>query len=127
MFEIKIKGKLRKLLQRMDEDLCRTTNSPKARFIERGGPTLLDLVGRNNPWGREWTCPCRNNLPCQSRGLLAAEEEDESAKMLDKSLGKEVVKRRSPEDRKAIPSCTSEGVNYIIECYTCRRNGLRRA
>merc|ERR1712112_312225 len=32
----------------------------------------------------------------------------------------------NPEERKAHPSCTSEGINYIIECLTCRQNGVRR-
>ena len=78
-------SRLRKILQEIDEDLCRTTNSPTARFIERGGPTVLELVGRNNPWGKEWVCPRRKCLPCQSRGLLAAEQEQETARMLEKS------------------------------------------
>ena len=27
----------------------------------------------------------------------------------------------------SIPSCTSESVNYILECYTCRKAGEKRA
>ena len=50
-------SKLRMVLQNIDEDLCRTTNSPTTRFIERGGPTIIDRVGRNNPWAKEWICP----------------------------------------------------------------------
>ena len=40
---------LRKLLQKADDQLCLSVNSPSVRFVERGGPTLMDTVGRNNP------------------------------------------------------------------------------
>ena len=89
---------LRKLLQSKDEDLCRTTNTPTARFIERGGTTLVELVGRNNPWAKEWTCPRQDCLPCQGRMILAAEAEEEAAKMLDKT---EKVTKTRKEDRKS--------------------------
>ena len=68
---------LRKNLQKKDEELCRTTNSPTARFIERGGTTLIGLVGRNNPWAKDWACPRKSCLPCAGRGMLAAENEEE--------------------------------------------------
>ena len=29
--------------------------------------------------------------------------------------------KRSKEDRVALPGCTVEGVNYCLECLTCRR------
>ena len=97
-------SRLRKTLQEMDEDICRTTNSPTARFIERGGPTVLELVGRNNPWGKEWICLCRNCLPCRSRGLLAAEQEEEAARMLDKTVANgEVPKRTQKRRRQYLP------------------------
>ena len=37
-----------------------------------------------------------------------------------------VTKKRSKEDTKALPGCMKESVNYIIECVTCRKNGVRR-
>ena len=55
--------------------------------------------------------------------ILAAEAEEEAAKMLDKT--EKVIKTRK-EDKKSLPSCTSEGANYSIECLTCRRQGVRR-
>ena len=30
------------------------------------------------------------------------------------------------EDKVALPSCTTEGVNYLLECVTFRRQGKRR-
>ena len=46
--------------------------------------------------------------------------------MLDKDTSKKEIPKRKPEDRISIPSCTSESVNYAIECYTCRKAGIRR-
>ena len=86
----------------------------------------MDLVGRNNPWAKEWFCPRENCSPCQGRRLLALEEAEETTILLDKSTGKGEVKKKRPEDKVALPSCTGEGVNYVLECYTCRRNGNRR-
>ena len=40
-----LKGKL----QEMDEYICKATNVPSVRFMERGGPTLRDQVRRTNP------------------------------------------------------------------------------
>ena len=39
---------LRKILQKADDQLCLSVNSPSVRFVERGGPTLMETVGRNN-------------------------------------------------------------------------------
>ena len=38
----------------------------------------------------------------------------------------ETITRRKAEDKESIPSCTMEGVNYVLECWTCRREGTRR-
>ena len=62
-------------------------------------------------------------LPCQGRLVLAAEAEEEASKMLDKT---QKVEKTRKEDRKSLPSCTSEGANYSLECLTCRRQGGRR-
>ena len=37
-----------------------------------------------------------------------------------------MVHKKQPEDRVAQPSCTAEGINYVIICLRCRRNGIRR-
>ena len=36
-----------------------------------------------------------------------------------------ILKRRA-EEKVSIPSCTTEGVNYTLECWTCRKEGTRR-
>ena len=45
--------------------------------------------------------------------------------MLDKTETDQVTKRRK-EDKISLPSCTTEGTNYCIECLTCRKEGRRR-
>ena len=117
-------SRLKKDLQEADEILCKTTNSPTVRFVERGGPTLMELVGKSNPWSREWFCPRKNCVPCKGRLLLAAEDAEERLQMAEK---KEGVVKRSQESRVAVPSCTGEGVNYILECAACRKSGKQVA
>ena len=54
------------------------------------------------------------------------ENEEEALRKLDNNVAKETILKRSPEEKISLPSCTSEGVNYVIECYTCRKSGIRR-
>ena len=85
----------------------------------------MDLVGKNNPWSREWYCPRPNCYPCQGRRILAMEEVEESLKMADCNRQDEVTIRRSKEEKVAVPTCTREGINYSLECVTCRKLGKR--
>ena len=82
----------------------------------------METVGRNNPGAKDWWCSRQDCAPCQGRRALALEEVEEA---LMRSEGKE-VKKKSNQDRTGLPSCTSEGVNYVLECLTCRRRGLTR-
>ena len=96
--------------------MCQASNCPQVRFVERAGTTIIEELGKNNPWASEWYCPRQDCLPCQGRMELAAEAEEEAGKMLDKS---EVSKLKAGKaDRKSLPSCISEGANYCIECLT---------
>ena len=56
--------------------------------------------------------------------ILAAEAEEEAGKMLSKNETVSTNTRKA--DRTSLPSCTSEGANYSIECLTCRQEGKRR-
>ena len=49
-------SQLRKKLQEADDLITKATNCPPARFVERGGPTIVDTVGRTNPMAGEWYC-----------------------------------------------------------------------
>ena len=48
---------LKKQLQEADNIVCQTVNLPSVRFVETGGPTIIELVGNNNPGAKEWWCP----------------------------------------------------------------------
>ena len=50
------RSELRKRLQEADDLITKATNCPPARFVERGGPTIVDTVGRTNPLAGEWYC-----------------------------------------------------------------------
>ena len=121
-------SELKSLLQNQDNILAQATNSPQIRFVERAGTTLMEDLGRNNPWASEWYCPRKDCLPCQGRAFLAKEEEEEAIKLV---TGEGKKEKRNPDpsrkpDRKSVPSCTGEGMNYCIECVSCRKEGLRR-
>ena len=100
MFPSTPESKLRKNLQEVDNEICKITNSPGVRFLERGGPTVMDTVGRTNPGGRDWFCDRKDCVSCLSRRILAADEAEDIIRMRE---GQE-VKRNKPEDRVALPS-----------------------
>ena len=48
---------LKKRLQELDDKLGEATNTPASRFVVRcGGGTLIYLLGRSNPWVKDWIC-----------------------------------------------------------------------
>ena len=92
------------------------------KFVERGGPTVMETVGRSNPGAKDWSCTRKECIACLSRSLLGEEELEDILKMRDG----EPVQKKKQEDKVALPSCTAEGINYVIECMKCRINGIRR-
>ena len=42
-------SKLRDMFKQRDDSLSETLNAPALRFVERGGNTVLDKVGQNDP------------------------------------------------------------------------------
>ena len=83
----------------------------------------MEDLGRNNPWETEWFCPRQDCLPCQGRQILAAEAELEAMQL---TAQEGPCPKRRKEDTISLPSCTSEGANYSIECLTCQKEGKRR-
>ena len=79
----------------------------------------MDTVGSNNPDSKEWNCGRKDCAPCHGREILGAEAEEQSLKI---AQNQDLVVLK-PEDKSALPSCTSEGVNYSLECLTCRKKG----
>ena len=94
---------LKKKLQEVDRMLGEATNSPTVRFVERcGGGTVIDLLGRSNPWAKEWQCPRTNCLPCKGRYLLSTEEDAR------KPGEGPPLPRPGKEETVAVPKCTGE-------------------
>ena len=111
-------------LQKQDNLVCQASNCLQVRFVERAGTTVMEELGRNNPWANEWSCPRQDCLPCQGHLLLAAEAEEEAMKMAGNT--DTITTKTKKEERISLPSCTGEGANYCIECLTCRQEGRRR-
>lgn len=113
-------SRLRKRLQVIDDTIGESTRSPGLRFIERcGGQTIIDLLGRSNPWAKDLRCPREKCLPCAGKDILAREEEERKIP----EPGQPPCPRPSKEETTSIPKCTVEGVGYIVECWPCRVAG----
>ena len=90
-------SRLRKNLQETDKLIGEATGSPRVKFIERcGRGTVMDVLGRSNPWAKDWQCPRKNCLPCKSRMMMAAEEEKKETKNKASS-------KQDREEKAAIP------------------------
>ena len=56
-------GKLLKMLEDEDERYRKGTKMKRIKFVERGGTTIMNILGRKNPWAREG-CDREDCLPC---------------------------------------------------------------
>ena len=72
---------LKNILQKQDDTICLATNCPQVRFVERACVTVMEELGRSNPWAKEWCYNRKDCAPFQGRGLLAAEAKDENLKL----------------------------------------------
>ena len=55
---------LREELQRVEDTLTAEMNTPGIRFVERGRNTVVEVLGRNNTWSKEWECNRKLCPPC---------------------------------------------------------------
>ena len=62
-------SKLKNLLQSQDNLITSSMNTPQVRFVERSGTTVMEDLGRTNPWAAEWFCPRKDCVPCQGRSF----------------------------------------------------------
>ena len=115
-----------KICQDSEDQVARLMNTPTVRIVERAGVKLIQEVGNNNPWSREWSCTRRTCLPCQGQAILGAEEEEAALKMADGDQEDQRTARWPREDIRSLPGCTSEGCNYVLECLQCRKDGIKR-
>ena len=54
---------------------------------------------------------------------MAMESKEERTKSIEMAGD---IKKTSVEDKRALPTYTSETLKYVVECLTCRKQGLRR-
>ena len=66
-------SELMKRLKASDDMLTKHTGVPDIRFVERAGRTLMDLLGRSNPWASDQSCQRHNCLPCWTKGWMKDE------------------------------------------------------
>ena len=71
----------------------------------------MDQVGRTNPWAKESTFPRTICVPCQDRGVLAVEADEEALEIAGTaSEGQDsYVRKKRPEDKVALSSCRGNG------------------
>ena len=93
---------------------------PSLRFVEK---TVIEDEGQSDPWILDQFCPRKEYWHCQGRLQLLKEAED---RLIEKVTG-EAPPTCSPEySRVSLPGCTTEGINYVLECSTCQDKGCRR-
>ena len=105
---------MKEALQKADDQMTKILDTPAVKFVERGGTTIMEDLGRTNPWSQDWFCPRKECAPCNGRYFLAQEEEEETlARVGKEGKNKPLLPR---QDKIAKPSCVTEGINYDIEC-----------
>ena len=123
-------SELRKLIQKAEDQASKLMNSPTVRVVERARTKIMQEVGDNNPWKKEWCCPRKTYPPCQGQALLGAEKEEESLRLVCGNVEGQTGETKKgswlKDDCRSLPGCTGEGCNYVIECLSCRKAGLKR-
>ena len=99
------------MIQKAEDQAAIMMNTPTVRVVERAGTKIMDEIGDNNPWRKEWSCPRRDCLPCQGQALLGAEEEEETLKLVCGQGEMDQTLKKTKEDRRTLPGCTQEGCN----------------
>ena len=110
-----------KELKAADELLTLHTQSPEVRFVERSGQTIVDVMGRSNPWSSEQFCDRVNCKPCSSRTWLQEEADREPITM----PGELPKPKPGKEDTVALPGCTVESVFLCIRVCDLQEPGFK--
>ena len=64
------------------------------RVIEKGGDSLINLLGRNDPWTNKRLCTDDGCMPCASRAWL---NEEKKAAQKNKTKLPEVLKTKNQQ------------------------------
>ena len=107
-------SKLKKTIQEAEDKYSDLIGGKRVRVIEKGGDSLINLLGRNDPWASKRVCTDKDCMPCTSRTWL-----NEEKKMAKKN------KTKLPEvlTTKTSNQCRREGVNYSLQCLDCAIQG----
>ena len=101
---------LKDSMQRAEDMYTEVLQVDRVRIVEKGGDSLINLLGRNDPWGSRRTCSDPKCPACQSRKMLQELKKD--AKKSGAELPKGLIVKTSPQ-------CRREGQNYGAQCLEC--------
>ena len=104
---------LQKAVQDAEDTFSKLTGAERVRVVEKGGDTLLNTLGRNDPWSAGRSCGDPRCPQCQSRSLLKELKKD--AKKAGMELPQGLLTQTSHQ-------CRREGQNYGAQCAECLLN-----
>ena len=90
------KSALARELQEMDDQFSNMMKIPRVKIIERAGRTIMDILGRPDPWAGQ-DCGRKGCWPCSNI---------------------------SKEGKKSKGKCRKEGLVYRIQCLDCQKQGV---
>ena len=103
-------GILQSSMQKAEDKFVELTGSQRVRIVEKGGETLGNLLGRNDPWSSRRVCPDPGCNPCKSRTWI--KQQKVAAKKSGMSLPKVLITKTSNQ-------CRREGATYVLQCLDC--------
>ena len=104
---------LQKAVQDAEDTFSKLTGAERVRVVEKGGDTLLNTLGRNDPWSAGRSCGDPRCPQCQSMSLLKVLKKD--AKKAGMELPQGLLTQTSHQ-------CRREGQNYGAQCAECLLN-----
>ena len=103
-------GTLQRMVQSAEDSYVDLIGGDRVRVIEKGGDTLLNLLGRNDPWSARRSCTDQGCPSCESRRWL--QELKKTAKKSGSTLPKALIQSTSQQ-------CRREGNTYAAQCMEC--------
>ena len=67
-------SKLKKTMQDVEDKYSALIGGKRVRVIEKGGDSLINLLGRNDPWASKRICTDKDCMPYKSRVWLNEEK-----------------------------------------------------
>ena len=101
---------LQKSMQCAEDSFSKLVGADRVRVIEKGGDVLINLLGRNDPWGSKRSCTDNTCATCASRRWIG--EQQKEARKTRTALPKALITSSSTQ-------CRQEGCNYSVQCALC--------